>query len=135
MARKEIWTEEASHKLVDGLQKWMMEDKPIYFKGKVVGKEKTNVFWKEYLYEQGVFDSTLTHIRQKFPSIDEKLKNLENIQESRLQSLSFKGIGRENIAKFLLSSKYGYKEKSEVTNNHISKNFNINDLIGFDNEE
>jgi hypothetical protein len=135
MARLERWTLEESDKLVDGLFKWMMKDEPIYDKGKMIGKAKTNVFWKEYLYEQGIFGPTIYHIRNKFPSIDEKLKNLEDIQESRLASLSFKGLGKENIAKFLLSSKYGYREKTEQTTTHISQNFNIRDLIEFETKD
>jgi hypothetical protein len=135
MARLEKWTLEESNKLVDGLEKWMLTPTQLYYKGKKTGTLNKNVFWKEYLYEQGVFPSVLTHIRQIHPSIDERLNNLAELQEERLQKLAFEGYGKENITKFILQNRFGWKEKTESTDTHILKNLNINDLIGFEDNE
>ena len=119
MGAKTIWTEEKALLLLDDLIKWMNEDVQLYYKGMPTEKVKRNVFWKEFFYSQGIFESVLYHLKNKFPSFAEKLEDIEKFQEHRLQKLSFEGFGKEQITKFILQNRYNWKEKSETENKNI----------------
>ncbi len=117
------WNEETVNDLADDLIAWMLEERTITGPdGMELGKvDAGNVFWKEFLYKNKLYDSTFNYLANKFESFGEKLEIAKAIQEHKLQKLSFEGKGKEAITKFILANKYGWKEKAENTNQNTTQ--------------
>lgn len=103
----EKWTEEACHTLLDKLDNWYKAD-------------PTNIYFKEFLYEEGLYDDVLDYIKGKFESVSVRIRNFDNIQEVRLVKLATLGITKENFTKFMLINKFGYAEKTVTDNTNTN---------------
>lgn len=101
----EKWTEEASHSLLDRLQEWYDED-------------DTNIYYREFLYKDGVPESTISYINDKFESVSKRMADFKKLQEQRIVSLATKGLIKENFSKFVLMANYNWSEKLETKNDN-----------------
>lgn len=99
----EKWSEDNCHILLDKLEDW--------YKSK-----ETNIYFKEFLYSEGLYDDLLDYIKNKFESVSVRIKNFDNIQEVRLVKLATLGVTKENFTKFMLINKFGYADKTETNN-------------------
>lgn len=117
------WNEETVNQLADDLISWLLEERTITdASGAEIGTvDVGNVFYKEFLYKNRLYDSTFNYLSRNFESFEEKLNMAKKIQEHKLQKLAFEGKGKEAITKFILSNKYGWKEKTDNTNNNTTQ--------------
>lgn len=130
------WTEEKVHIELDKLIQWLLEEKDVIDdRGLIVGKvDNGNVFYKEFLYKNGLFEDWITHMKKRYSTASNKIDLIDKIQEMKLQKLAFNGKGKENITKFILQNKHGWSERSETKVDQVNTNLTLKDLISFDDE-
>lgn len=126
------WTEEKVNAVIDELEEWMLAEKDIKdSKGNIIKKvDAGNVFYRDFLFKKKLFADWITYVQKKYSSASKRLEYIDAIQEHKLQKLSFEGKGKENITKFILTNKYGWKEKTESKLD--IETTNLKDLVGFD---
>lgn len=109
------WTEEVVHQILDELEDWLLEEKPILNNEKevVATVDKGNVFYREFLFKKKLFADWMSYVQSQFSTVAERFKYIDSIQEHKLQKLAFEGKGKENITKFILTNKYDWREKSD----------------------
>lgn len=109
------WTEEKVHSILDELEDWLLEEKPVIDdKGKVIATvDKGNVFYREFLFKKKLFADWMTYVQGKYSTVSKRFEYIDSIQEHKLQKLAFEGKGKENITKFILQNKYEWREKSD----------------------
>jgi hypothetical protein len=97
-----------------------------------LNEDDKNVFWRNFLYSQGYRKSQLDFLKQKYPIVKEIIADLDSIQEERIIQQSFEKKASERMATFLLSSKFGYRETTNSNHSIDLGNFNIKDVVSFD---
>ena len=109
------WTEDVVHQILDELEDWLLEEKPILNDKKevVTMVDKGNVFYREFLFKKKLFADWMSYVQSQFSTVAERFKYIDSIQEHKLQKLAFEGKGKENITKFILQNKYEWREKSD----------------------
>ena len=107
------WTEEKCLEMLDLLEDWLLEKVPVHDKdGKVIQMvDAGNVFYKEFLYQNRLFDDWITYVGNKHTTVSKRMEYINNLQEHKLQKLTFEGKGKEGIAKFILQNKHNWREK------------------------
>lgn len=126
----ELWTEADAVRLGTAMLAWFEED-------------IMNVFFDEFLltvvneadYPGKIGKWTPSYLSKKYEAFKELHQKCKAIEEMKLKSLSFKKIGSEGMAKFLLSAQYGYTEKTEQTFNTSLRILNVDPLASDDIEE
>lgn len=110
------WTEPKIHKVLDELEDWMLAEVDVKDDaGKKIGStDAGNVFYRDFLFKKRLFADWITYVQEKFSTASKRLEYIDAIQEHKLQKISFEGKGKENITKFILTNKYGWKERSEA---------------------
>lgn len=120
-----LWTEENCHKVLDDLEEWLFATKPKTNKkdeiirdenGEVIMVDAGNVFWSMFLFEKKLNKNWIYEVKNKYPSVKERIEFLTDVQEEKLQWMAFEGRGKEGMAKFILQNKYNWREKSETKN-------------------
>lgn len=131
----EIWTEKEIHKKLDELTEWLMETVDIKDKkGNVIKTEDAgNCFYLYFLYKNGLYKDWIRYVRKKFDSVNERMKEIDEIQELKLQYLATYGITKEHMTFRVLMNKHGWREKSESVNKNENKfkGLDLKDLIDF----
>lgn len=128
--------EKELEKIIDEIALWLL---PKWVKnedtGKVYDEHSNNFSPAAFLKEKyGYAPSKITNMIADIPWLMKKYDEINEIKEAKLinQSLTKKIDG--NFAKFLLVSKWKYtSERSDST--HQIKDFDIKDLIGFEDDK
>jgi hypothetical protein len=110
------WTEEEIHKVLDELEDWLLEEKPILNDKKevVTYVDKGNVFYRDFLFKKKLFSDWITYVQGQYSTVSKRFQYIDSIQEHKLQKLAFEGKGKENITKFILTNKYDWREKADT---------------------
>lgn len=120
-----LWTEERCHEVLDDLEQWLFATKPKTNKkeeiirdenGEVIMVDAGNCFWSMFLFEKKLNKNWIYEVKNKYPSVKERIEFLKDVQEEKLQWMAFEGRGKEGMAKFILQNKYNWREKSETKN-------------------
>lgn len=109
----EKWTEQKCLEMLDLLEDWLLKKVPVLDDKGICTHmvDAGNVFYKEFLYQNRLFDDWITYVGKKFSSVSERMEYINNLQEHKLQKLTFEGKGKEGIAKFILQNKHNWREK------------------------
>jgi len=99
--RPKKWTEEALVKLGLDLLAWMEKD-------------ESNLFFKEFLTEQDLFDDMISDHEGDSDNFTELIKKARKIQEVRLAKLGLTSRSGSSMAIFLLKNNHGYSDRMEV---------------------
>ena len=117
------WDEESIHNVLDQLEDWLLEENEIIDKdGNVIRiQDSGNCFYKEFLYKNNLMDGWIRYVKNRYTSVKKRFKDIDKIQEHRLQLLAAKGIHKERITSLILMSKYKWRERSDNKNENKNK--------------
>ena len=116
----EKWNEEEALRFGNDLLDWMR-------------KEDENIFFEDFIflvahkgeYAGKIYADLPGYLAKKFSSFLEILEICQKIEETKLKKFSAFDKLNASIAKFLLSAKYNYREKSDMTTKGESINIPI----------
>ena len=114
--------EETITKMFDELENWLNED-------------PNNLFMNEYFTDRGLGRQGVKELLILYPWLHERYDILFEKQQYKLLKA---GLFREvdsGLTKFVLSSKYNWKDKTIIENEVTMKDFDIRDLVGFDDDK
>ena len=104
----EKWTEQKCFDILDLLETWLLEKVPVLDNNGICTHmvDAGNVFYKEFLYQNRLFDDWITYVGNKHTTVSKRMEYINNLQEHKLQKLTFEGKGKEGIAKFILQNSF-----------------------------
>ena len=116
----EKWTETEALKLGNDLLEWMKsEDENIFF------DDFLFISCDEKKYAGRIYKDLPVYLAKKFSSFLDILEICKKIEETKLKKFSAFDKLNASIAKFVLSAKYDYKEKTDTTSNGQTINIPI----------
>jgi hypothetical protein len=114
----EVWTEEEALKLGRTLLKWIK--KPAKYiitsqHGNTIDKQKTNIFYKQFLLKKNLGNDIIADLSKKFPSFAELIIKAKEHQELKLNMLGVLGDTNSSMTKFCLVNNHKYADKVDHT--------------------
>lgn len=115
----EKWTEEKAIELGNRLIEWMNEKDDN-------GKDKGNIFFKEFLMQNDVYQDLIEYLGDKFKSFSDLIRKAKQLQELKLIKFGIADRLQPTMTIFVLKNHHNYKDKQDI--DHTSKGDKINDL-------
>lgn len=115
------WTEQEVSDVLDRLEDWLFEEEEITREdGTTYIKENRNIFFKDFLHREGLYDDWIHKQSKNFPDQGDRIAKFKKLQEQKLITNAIFGRTKEAMTKFILQANYGYKERLETTNTNIN---------------
>jgi hypothetical protein len=130
--REYHWSDDEIISLFNECAEWLLPYKIQDKNDKIIDIHEKNIFVKSFLMQNGLYNTKLLDIFRIKTYIQDYYDDLLKMQEYKLADLSLNRKVDSTMAKFTLSSKHDWKEKTENTNKNTNKNaFDLKSLIKF----
>jgi len=97
----EKWPEAKAIKMGNDLIDWLNE-------------ANTNIFYKEFLLEHGLYKDVVRHLGQRFPSFYELIKKAQDIQEMKIVKWSSANKMNVIMSIFCLKNLHGWRDYRDL---------------------
>jgi len=130
--RDYTWSDDEVVEAFERCKLWFLPNLVRNADGVLVDTHIENVFIDNFLMKEGLYRMKLENIYRIKPYLKDYYDELSQIQESKLAQLALFRKVDSTMAKFTLSSKHNWKEKTENVNTNTNKNeFDLKSLIKF----